>query len=205
MKKAEALLNYIQYSETKDLLDRLLMLQENAKFKSVVVLSELSGEGKTFVTAALALAYTERLKKRVLVVDTATPRPAGAANPGRPSPDLLNELLERSETVDVISLRAWSGLKKGGDAAEYQLKALFSQVAAQYGLVLVDTSSLARKNRNNLDPSVIARQCDAAVLVSSKIEFAVNVSLENRKRMEASGIKLIGMIYNRGGAIDAAK
>jgi Mrp family chromosome partitioning ATPase len=182
----------------KHLLDRLLMLQEEDKFTSVAVLSELNDEGKTFVTAALALAYTDRLKKRVLVVDTSTPPPAKAGE-SAPAGQVgqLHELLDKVDTVDVITFREWSGLAKGQDADEYQLKILLSQVG--YGLILVDTCALMRRNRNNLDPAVIGRQCDAAVLVSAGTEVSDEISDENRKRLITSGVNLVGMIHNQRG------
>jgi Mrp family chromosome partitioning ATPase len=200
--RATALQRYIHYAEVKHVLDRLLMLQETLKFQSLAILSEYDGEGKTFVTGALAAAYMERLKRKVLIVDSATPRPISAPTSGsslaRQKNSALGDLLEESDHVDVISLKDWSGLKQGGNADEYRLKALFAQNASPYGLVLVDTSSLARKNRNNFDPILIARQCDAAILVSTQNELAENVSEENKKQLFGAGIKLIGMIHNNG-------
>ena len=199
MDRAKALQKFIQYTEIKSLLDRILHLQETEKFQSLAILSELDGEGKTFITATLAHAYTERLKKKVLVVDASnsgnrnsTPVPAHARQKG----DLLSELLEESPLVDVISLRDWGGAK--ADADEYQLKALFAQTGSKYGLILVDTSALSRKNRNNFDPVVIARQCEASILLSARSDVPQDISSENRKRILDSGIKLIGMIFNHG-------
>jgi Mrp family chromosome partitioning ATPase len=168
------------------------MIQEDEQFNSVAVLSELNSEGKTLVTASLALAYSDRLKKKVLVIDTASERGATSA---------LAELLDKTETVDVVALRDWSGLKKGADggqdADEYQLKILLTQVASQYGLILVDTCALSRRNRNNLDPAVIGRQCDAAILVSADSGAPDEVSVQNRKRLVASGVNLVGMVHNQ--------
>jgi Mrp family chromosome partitioning ATPase len=199
MERAKALQNFIQYSEIKSLLDRIIHLQETEKFQSLAVLSELDGEGKTFITAVLAHAYTERVKKKALVVD-ASNSGSGSAVPvqaaSRQRGDLLSELLEESALVDVISLRDWGGAKT--DADEYQLKTLFAQTASKYGLILVDTSALSRRNRNNFDPFVIARQCEASVLLSARSDVPQDISVENRKRIFDSKIKLIGMIFNHG-------
>lgn len=200
--RAKALQRYVQYSEIKYLLDRLIQIQEKDRFVSMAILSESDGEGKTFVCAALGTAYAERLHKKVLIVDTTSPRPMSTPAPakGRSKTDLLTELLEESDNVDVISLRDWSGLKTGGEADEYQLKALLAQNATQYSLVLVDTSSLSRRNRHNFDPALTARQCDVSVIVSGRTELGTDISEEHKRRITGSGIRLIGMIHNQGEA-----
>jgi Mrp family chromosome partitioning ATPase len=199
--------NFIQYTEIKNLLDRLLLLQETEKFHSLAVLSEFDGEGKTFVAAALAVAYTERLKRKVLIVDTTTPRqlhlPVSAKT--RKKSELLGELLEEAEQVDVISLSEWSGMKSHGNADEYQIKKLFAQIATQYSLILVDTSSLSRRNRNNFNPVLIARQCDASILISARSEIAPAISEEHKNNIVNSHVKLIGMIHNQHEIVNAAQ
>jgi Mrp family chromosome partitioning ATPase len=197
MDSSEALQKFVQYTEIKNLLDRIILLQEQEKFRSIAVLSELDGDGKTFITAVLALAHTARLKKKVLVVDTSSAHANSQPGPAmtRKKTDLLAELLEHSTAVDLISLRDWENPKATVD--EYQLKALFDQVASKYALVIVDTSSLSRKNRNNFDPVVIARQCDVSILVGAHKPVDPDVSAANKKRITDSSIKLVGMVQNQ--------
>jgi Mrp family chromosome partitioning ATPase len=199
MKHHHALQDYVRYAEIKEILDRLVQLQKTENFESLAILSESDGEGKTFLTATLALAFTERQRKKVLIVDTsnadrrnAVPVPARERN----TKDLLSELLESSFDVDIISLKDYKGSKEIVD--EYQIKDLFNLNREKYGLILVDTSALSRKNRNNFDPLVIAYQCDASLLVSSKNDAPEGSSSENKKRILGSKIKLIGMVYNQG-------
>ena len=45
MDKAKSLKSFIQYTEVKSLLDRILLLQEQEKFRSITLLSEFDGEG----------------------------------------------------------------------------------------------------------------------------------------------------------------
>lgn len=191
MDKAKALKNFIQYSEVKLLLDQILVLQEQAHFQSIAIISEFQGEGKSFICAALALVYSERLNKKVLVIDTTV-----EAN----APDLLAELLEDTTRVDLISLKTLRGASSTQAPDEYELKRLLTEKKPLYSLILVDSASLSKRNKNNYDPVVIARQCDAAILVSGNTKPAEAPAAEHQKKIHDAEIKLIGMIYNQGNA-----
>ena len=199
MNHSSALESFIQYAEIKSLIDRLLIIQEQKKISVLALLSEQDEAGKTFVAATLALAHTSRIKKKVLVIDTSSPRPMNKPVPVssvKSHQSLLTQLLEDSTLIDVISLRDWENADANVD--EYRLKSLIEKVRGQYSLILVDTSSLSRKNKNNFDPVVIARQCDAAILISAAAEVPQDISNENRKRLQDSSINLVGMIHNQG-------
>ncbi len=200
MDKAKSLRSFIQYAEVKSLIDRILLLQETEKFKSVAFLSEYDGEGKTFLIAALALAYSERLNKKVLVIDTSSNNTASTPLPAKDLKEnyLLAELLEDTTKVEVMVMRDWAKLRLSPGIDEYQLNALLSENNQNYSMILVDTSSLSRKNKNNFDPLVIARQCDVSVLVSGQPRVREQISTDNRKRIHDAGIRLLGLIYNQG-------
>lgn len=183
-------------------MDRILLIQETERFTSLSILSEDDGEGKTFVTAALAVAYATRFQRKVLVIDTSNPVAIDTPSPAKAlkKVNLLAELLEPVNEIDVIPLRDWSGAKKTprGNVDEYQVKALLDQVGTTYALVLVDTSSLGRRNRNNFDPVLIARQTGAAILVTTGGQMDPEISIQNRKRIADAKINLIGAVYNQG-------
>ncbi len=187
MNTTESLQSFTQYAEIKSLLDRILHLQERDNFKTLALISEHDGEGKSFLAATLAYAYTRRKNKKALIIDT--------SNSGAEKIEAVKELLEQQSHVDLITLREWEG---GNSIDEYQLKKLVSQSSQNYGLILVDTSSLFRRNKNNFDPLVIARQCDASLLVTSRSDLPTETSVENKKKLVDSGIKILGMVYNQG-------
>jgi hypothetical protein len=66
----EVLLQYIRQPAFKRTLQQVLVAQNTHDFRSVAVLSQFPGEGKTFVTSVLALALATFLGKRVLIMDT---------------------------------------------------------------------------------------------------------------------------------------
>jgi Mrp family chromosome partitioning ATPase len=182
--QVETFKSYISQAELTSLVESFRALQDEQKFRSVAIISEFDDEGKTFVTATLALAYAARSKKRVLVVDTT----ADSNSSPNPEPHSLNPMLDKHEAVDVVDAFDENGLS-----------VLLSGVTTQYGLVLVDTTSLRKKNKQNLDPSAVGRQCDAAIWVSSNQEGDVGVSSENHQRLIGSGINLVGVIHNQRG------
>ena len=62
--------NYIQRPECKRLVRELVTHQEENGARSLALVSQLPGEGRSFMTAAIALSYAQFLLKRVLVIDT---------------------------------------------------------------------------------------------------------------------------------------
>jgi Mrp family chromosome partitioning ATPase len=190
MERVEVLKSYIRQAELESLVERFRILQDEQKFRSVAIISEFDDEGKTFVSAALALAYAERSKKRVLVVDTT----ADSNLTPNPLTHSLIEMLDKHDAVDLV------------DALdENSLSALLSRVTTQYGLVLVDTTALRKKNKKNLDPSAVGRQCDAALWVSANQDGEVGVSNENHQRLIGSGINLVGVIHNQRGSTNGIR
>ncbi len=183
----DSLQTFIQYSEIKSLLDRIIQLQDLQKFKSLAIVSEQDGEGKSFLAATLGYAYTSRKQSKVMIVDT-----SATALPGEPNP--LRDFLEQQPLIDFTSLREWD---KNNTADEYQLKTLFAKTGQNYGLIIVDTSALFRKNKNNFDPFLIARLCDAAILVTSRSDLPTEKSQDNKKRIVESNIHLLGMVHNQ--------
>src|SRR5262245_21117411 len=63
---------YVQYAEVRHLAFNIVALQQEKMFHSLAVLSGLPGEGKTLVCAALAMAYADACRTKVLIVDTAS-------------------------------------------------------------------------------------------------------------------------------------
>ena len=61
---------YIQRPECKRLVRELVTHQDESGARTMALVSQLPGEGRSFMTAAIALSYAQFLLKRVLVIDT---------------------------------------------------------------------------------------------------------------------------------------
>lgn len=61
---------YVSTPEFRRLVHQLQSIQEQRNIFSISILSRFAGEGRTFFSAAVAVAYASLLGKRVLVLDT---------------------------------------------------------------------------------------------------------------------------------------
>jgi hypothetical protein len=202
---------YSRYTEIRQLAYNIATQQQERRFKSLAVLSFSHGEGKTLFSVALAMAYAETCRSRVLVVDTAQRQSPGAL--------ILKDCFSASESdVDITELADWRSAEEAPipsesssdeDEEENQLStlpamdndyAMISRVASagskRYGLILLDTVPLTTKNKSNVDPLLVARLAGASVLVVSQ-KLLNAPRLEDRLKMaDDPSLHLIGMIAN---------
>jgi Mrp family chromosome partitioning ATPase len=213
--------DYTRYSELKQLAYNIAVLQREKMFHTLAVLSFFPEEGKTFFCAALAMAYADTCRSKVLVVDTATTR-------GSQSLALKQCFDASNQSVEVMSLeelrKGTNGLKPPAstnpraekvpildpevvynrtvqvsskqDSDFSIIKRMSEDHSKQYGLVLLDTTPLNAKNRSNIDPLMVAHLSDASVVVvSRKLLNSTNLN-EYLKKIEDPSLNLIGMVAN---------
>jgi len=184
---------FIGYSELQHLAHNLADVQREKMYRSIAILSVFPAEGKTLVCAALAMAYAEISRARVLIVDTTTVRNNNSLtlkecfNGSTPTIDVLSieELRKgigsfaapavaapRPEKTSILESQVVFektipvSMAKETDFS--MLKRITEEQSKQYALVLLDTAALQVRNRSNLDPSLVARICHASVLVASR-------------------------------------
>lgn len=199
---------YSHYTEVRQLAYNIAALQQESMFHSLAVLSFFPGEGKTLACAALARAYFEARRAPVLIVDT-TLRESSSSLALRqclPSPEC---------TADIASLSDWrkNGASPGRSPGEDTghglplatpgapndfalIQSVASHNAKRYGLILLDTVPLTAKNKNNVDPLLIARAANASVLVVSKKLLDAPQLEEKLKLLEDASLHLLGLISN---------
>lgn len=211
--------DYIQYTEIKRLVDNVMILQRQKPFRSLAVLSFFSGEGKTLFAAATAMLYCQAAEARVLLVDTTTvqnPRSLSlrdCLDPSYPMIDYSSLTDHRKGSngvhpphqehtpepapldVEVVN-RLPSSLLIQKESDQSLITKLLDERVSQYGLVLVDTAPIAVQNKNNIDPLVAARLCDASVLVVSP-QLLQAPNMENLLKVARDPLlHLIGVISN---------
>jgi hypothetical protein len=218
----QRLQEFIHYSELKHLAYNISAQQQQKAFHSLAVLSFFPAEGKTLFCAALAMAYVEICRARVLVVDTTTFQNKGSLvlgdcfNGSAPQVDVktLEELRrgpnafgqqipglrsDQRPTVELDILRAKPGhmpLARENDFA--LIKRTAEDQSKQYGLVLLDTAPLYAKNRRNIDPLLVARLSDASALVVSRKFLDAPKLSASLKILHDPALHLIGIIANDG-------
>jgi Mrp family chromosome partitioning ATPase len=212
---------FVQYSELKQLAFNLTMLQRQKLFHSVAVLSFFPGEGRTLFCATAALAYAEASRSRVLIIDTTTLQNRGSLNlrdcfsPPSPSVDVqkmtdirgnpddgpgsehgrhngAHANVHESEVVSNTRFKTVSG----EEADQNLLRSVTQKESASHGLVLFDTAPINSRNKNNLDPLVVARQSDASILiVSRKLLNAVDLNACLKIARDPT-LRLVGVVAN---------
>lgn len=190
----------INYSEFKQLVDSIHELQTRQKITSIAVLSELSLEGKSLFCGSLAIALARFLKQRILVVDTAVFPNTGSLS--------IEEILEPDHSrVDAMGsmptlFPGVTFLKLSPEHAragvEYDIQKVIQDNMSKVDLILFDTCALSQKNRNNIDPLVVARRVDGSLLLVSPRARALG-ALEGLDKAVARGnLKVLGVIDNQG-------
>ncbi|RMG39727.1 MAG: tyrosine-protein kinase family protein [Candidatus Dadabacteria bacterium] len=187
--------DYIKESSFKRLLNQIVTAQASDNFVTVAVLSELAGEGRSFFISALALAYMRYLDGQVLIVD--------ATNQTKRRSLFLECVLAEKRTnkgglarVDLITTRSLENVDH--DSVDFQLGAFISDLKPQYELILVDTVPLAYEGRDCIDPFIVARHADRAILLTSPASIRQDNLRKTVRDLERCRIKLLGTAFNNG-------
>jgi len=215
-----AVQEFAGYSELQQLAYNIAALQQEKSIRSLAVLSFLPGEGKTLFCAALAKAYADACHTKVLVMDTTSVHDPDSlllkdclttSNSGVDLASLQDRQngsfatkktsseIHEPETPALVAQVVNRGsvtVPNGQEGPMSIVKRATGEGAKNYGLVLLDTAPLTAKNRSPIDPLLVARLCDASVLVvSQKFLQANNISSQLRI-LEDPSLHLAGVISN---------
>jgi Mrp family chromosome partitioning ATPase len=198
-------LSYVRSSEFKRFLNYFYGKQLEDGFKSVVVMSLLPGEGKTFCVAALALGYAALLHKRVLVLETikqpselefSIARVFGAPPLADKSERETAEKAEDDRVIDLIS--TFNIAEEFVESVDFHTTKIFRDYEKKYDLVLYDTCAMEASNNNNLDPVVLAKNIDTSLLVTSQRSLESKTAAKLSSLMSRWNLSPLGMLYNDG-------
>jgi succinoglycan biosynthesis transport protein ExoP len=170
--------------------------------KMLAVLSPMSSEGKSTMTANLAkvLAMDGR---RVLIFDADMRRPT--MNPQFGSlelPDLgavlngqgtLAEAIRPSKIpgVDVVGMAA--GTSHASElAGSARFDEIFSTIRSGYDFILVDSAPVNQAS----EAALIARRCDAVIMVLRERRTGRGAAQAARRRLTGLGIRVLGAALN---------
>jgi capsular exopolysaccharide synthesis family protein len=170
--------------------------------KMVAVLSPMSSEGKSTVTANLAKVLAMDGRK-VLIFDADMRRPS--MNPRFGSlelPDLgavlngqgtLAQAIRPSRIpgVDIVGMAA--GTSHASElAGSARFEEIFRTIRAGYDFVIVDSAPVNQASESAL----IARRCDAAVMVLRERRTGRGAAQAARRRLSGMGIRVLGAALN---------
>jgi len=217
----DRLKDLMNYSELKRMAYSILAIQQKKRFRTLSVLSCFPGEGKTLFCAAMAMAYADACRSRVLVVDTTTshnPRSLilkDCLDPSMSQIDFLSLSERQAESNDLKTSTLDARHARETPSVEAVLvrenttslsvtkesdHALISKVASEgskhYGLALLDTVPLTVKNKKNIDPYLAASLSDASVLIVSQTLLNAPDLRACLKVLQNPALHLIGVVSN---------
>lgn len=169
--------------------------------RTLLITSAGEGDGKTTVTANLALALAEG-GQRVLLIDADLRRPSVHRLFDLPTaPGLSNALLQDSGELPIMttSVPGLSILTAGDPppnpgefVASPRLARLLARVRSDFDCVLVDTPPVSLV----ADAAVLAPSVDGVVLVVSAGRTKRDLARRAKEQLDKVGARLLGVVLN---------
>lgn len=188
--------------QLRNLRSRLYQERESRALKTVLVTSAMPGEGKTFVCANLAYAFSRQSERRILLLDANLRSSRLHTLPGAPSDPGLTAYLRGEAGLEKILQRGphenlflIPGGKPAQNPAELlaggKFKHLLDELAPLFDWILVDSPAAGPVS----DALLLADSCDGVLLVvqggKTPYDLAQGVTHELRKK------HLLGVVLNR--------
>jgi len=188
--------------EFRRLRTKLQHAREKRPIKTLLITSALPGEGKTFIAVNLAQTFTMQHHARVLLIDADFRKPQVHAQLRVANERGLSDYLEGRCDMGTLIRRSSNGNLDyivGGPvsnrpaelAGSARFTELLSSVADEYEWILIDTPPILPVT----DASVMARQCDAVLLVVAAGQTPGDLAQAARKELQNA--HLAGVVLNR--------
>jgi Mrp family chromosome partitioning ATPase len=170
--------------------------------RTLAVASAVGGEGTTTLARALA-ERTAASGRRTLLVDLNLEHPSLHAHYalGRSdwSPETAGDdgaiLPSGMDRLSVLPAPTRVRDHWGFRDAE-TLRALIERWLVQFDRVVVDTSPLTRRNRQNVPADTVCAACAKTLLVVLAARTPESQLLESRQLLDAAGAELVGAVLN---------
>jgi protein-tyrosine kinase len=195
----------LEREQFRTLRSRLYQLRASRPVRTVLVSSAMSAEGKTFVSANLAMAMVRQHGRRVLLIDADLRKPGLHQLLGAPAtPGLTEYLAGEADEVSVIQKAPISNLcfvpagKPASNPGELigngRLAKLIEKVAPLFDWIIMDSPPAVPIS----DASLIAEASDGVVLVikasSTPFDVARKACTEFRRK------PVLGVVLNHARA-----
>jgi capsular exopolysaccharide synthesis family protein len=186
---------------------RLLLMAQEGKLRHVLITSAGPGEGKTMISANVAVAAAHAGRK-VLLVDADLPRPRlcsafhVANDPGlsqlmRENGAVTEDVLRRfCQPTNVPNLTFLPAGSPAAGAAELfagdRMREIVAAFGAAYDLVVYDSPPVL----SVADPTVLAGHVDGVLLVVRVAQYPRDAVQQAHRELAAVHAKVIGIVLN---------
>ena len=196
------------YSEVNRIRENIVNVLEKTNDKTVVFVTPHDDAGNTFLISLLGFNIAYFTKMKTLLVDLNMRRPQLHIPFGLEREQGFTEVVSGSLSwQDAVKDTGFSELKvitAGGWDNELYLKItpdfmenMLQEMKAAYDLILIDSSPVLNKNRNNVDPVFLSFTCDMVVMVVQDKRTTSEQITESVETITRDGGKIDGIVYNR--------
>lgn len=196
------------YSEVNRIRENIVKVLEKTNKKTVVFVTPHDDAGNTFLISLLGFNIAYFTKMKTLLVDLNMRRPQLHIPFGLEREQGFTEVISGSlswqeavkdtgfSELKVITAGSWDNelyLKMTPDFMEN----MFQEMKEKFDLVLMDSSPVLNKNRNNVDPIFLSFTCDMVVMVVQDKRTTSEQIAESVEAITRDGGKIDGIVYNR--------
>ncbi len=196
------------YSEVNRIRENIINELEKTNEKTVVFVTPHDDAGNTFLISLLGFNIAYFTKMKTLLVDLNMRRPQLHIPFGLEREQGFTEVVSGSLSwQDAVKDTGFSELKvitAGRGDNELYLKItpdfmenMFQEMKAAYDLILMDSSPVLNKNRNNVDPVFLSFTSDMVVMVVQDKRTTSEQITESVEAITRDGGKIDGIVYNR--------
>lgn len=182
----------------------LTLEASRSDFKSVMLVSALSGEGVSTVSLGLAATMAEGARQGVLMLDLNSASPALAGRLGLMPRFGLGELLAKeaspSEAIVESQIPHLFLLGRGRAAPDFSqpgalhlLEELLKAMRSDFDHLIVDGGSL----ESSPDSLLVASRLDGVILVVQAERTGADTIRDASGQLRTAGAKLLGTVLNR--------
>ncbi len=195
------------YSEINRIRENIVNVLEKTNDKTVAFVTPHDDAGNTFLISLLGFNIAYFTKMKTLLVDLNMRRPQLHIPFGLEREQGFTEVISGSlswqdavkdtgfSELKVITAGSWDNelyLKMTPDFMEN----MFQEMKAAYDLILMDSSPVLNKNRNNVDPVFLSFTCDMVVMVVQDKRTTAEQITESVEAITRDGGKIDGIVYN---------
>lgn len=190
---------------------RIMKDVEKKEYQTLLVTSSIPGEGKTTLSANLAISIAQQGKKVLLVdCDLRNPSIAGVMNEQEPHPGLgsvlkkevplseaiTNVKLPKERTNENGSLHVIFGGAPDGENSlligSEHMRALIKALKSKYDIIILDTAP----SELLADAPLLGKYVDAALYVIRYDYTKLSEIREGVESLALSGIDMLGYVFN---------
>lgn len=172
------------------------------KKTAIAIVSSGDGEGKSYLAASLALAFSQ-MEKRTLLIDANMRFPTQHHLFNLENKTGLSTMLAGRTALSTGSLaegfpylRVLNAGPRPPNPLEILLRptlgALMQQLSGDFDIFIIDTPSA----QTSSDAQIIARQAGICLLVTRRHHSRLDQLRRTQAQMQTAGAHIIGMVYN---------